>query len=238
MAYKQRGYNRDTPFELVRDYKLFAIVCEGRKREPEYFKKFQYLSKKIKVDVIGTYINDDETQTHFDDKSAPRWVTDRAIRYIEKEGLIDEDELWFVIDKDHWEEIQLREIASLCDKNPNWHIAISNPCFEVWLYFHMRSDITSSESTCSGEFKTEIDRLEAGGYNPLRFIQRFQDAVVNAKTADSDSNHYLPKLKETKVYKLGEAIIARVSRADLVRFINHKIPELIRFENAWRSRRK
>jgi hypothetical protein len=238
MAHKQRDYDRDTPLELVRDYKLFAIVCEGGKREPDYFKKFQFLSSKIKVDVIETYITDEEMQIYFDDKSAPRWVLDRAIRYIDKVGLIDEDDLWFVIDRDEWEENQIREIASYCDENPNWHLVISNPCFEVWLYFHMRSDITISESTCCNEFKTEIARFDPGGYNPLVFIQRFQEAIVNAKAADSDKDYFLPKFKETKVYQLGEAVVAKVSRADLVRFINYKIPELIRFENAWRSRRK
>ena len=32
---KKRGYSREV--ELVRDYKLFAIACEGGKRESEYF---------------------------------------------------------------------------------------------------------------------------------------------------------------------------------------------------------
>jgi hypothetical protein len=35
MGYKKRGYNRNTPIHLVRDYKLFVIACEGAKREPE-----------------------------------------------------------------------------------------------------------------------------------------------------------------------------------------------------------
>ena len=58
MAYKKRGYVRDTPVELVRDYKVFAIACEGGKREPEYFNRFQYLSGKIKVDVIENFVNE------------------------------------------------------------------------------------------------------------------------------------------------------------------------------------
>jgi hypothetical protein len=36
MMRKKRGYKREV--ELVRDYKLFAIACEGGKREPDYFK--------------------------------------------------------------------------------------------------------------------------------------------------------------------------------------------------------
>lgn len=56
MRPKKRGYNRDTPMELVRDYKVFAIACEGIKTEPRYFNVFQYVSGKIKVDVIENQI--------------------------------------------------------------------------------------------------------------------------------------------------------------------------------------
>ena len=49
---KKRGYSRDVPQELVRDYRLFAIACEGGKREPDYFKLFEHFSKRVKVDVI------------------------------------------------------------------------------------------------------------------------------------------------------------------------------------------
>jgi hypothetical protein len=237
MAHKKRGYDRDIPFELVRDYKLFAIVCEGGKREPDYFKKFQYLSKKIKVDVIESCVTDDEMQIYFDDKSSPKWVLERAIKYIDKVGLIDEDDLWIVIDRDKWKEDQIRELASYCDENKNWHLVVSNPCFEVWLYFHMKSDITLSEAISCHEFKAEIGRFDRGGYNPLIFIQRFQEAILNAKATDSDPDHFLPKHKETKVYQLGEAIVSKVSGADLISFINNKIPELIEYENSWRRRR-
>src|SRR4030042_359862 len=100
MGHKKRGYLRDTPLELVRDYKLFAIACEGGKREPGYFNIFQYLSRKIKVDVIENYVTDNEMQLKYEDKSAPKWVLDRAMKYIEKNDLIDEDDLWILIDRD------------------------------------------------------------------------------------------------------------------------------------------
>ena len=156
MGHKERGYKRDTPVELVRDYKLFAIACEGGKREPGYFNVFQHLSRKIKVDVIENYVTDDEMFKRYETNSAPKWVLDRAVRYIEKNDLKDEDDLWFVIDKDRWTEAQIRELGSYCDKYPNWHLVISNPCFEIWLYFHKKADIKSSGSISCADFKKEI----------------------------------------------------------------------------------
>lgn len=53
------------------------------------------------------------------------------MKYIEKNDLKDEDDLWFVIDKDRWTDAQIRELANYCQGYANWHIVISNPCFEV-----------------------------------------------------------------------------------------------------------
>lgn len=41
MPRPKRGYKRSIPTqELARDYKLFAIACEGSVREREYFQYF------------------------------------------------------------------------------------------------------------------------------------------------------------------------------------------------------
>lgn len=228
MGHKKRGYKRDTPLELVRDYKLFAIACEGGKREPGYFNTFQYLSRKIKVDVIENYVTDNEMLRKHDNNSAPKWILDRAVRYIEKNDLKDEDDLWFVIDKDRWTDSQIRELALFCQDFPNWHLVISNPCFEVWLYFHKKIDIKSSKSVSCNDFKREISAFEKGGYNALKFIPLFQDAILNARANDSDVNHFMPKVKETKVYLLGETIVNEVPNTDIIEFINVTIPELIK----------
>jgi len=227
MGHKKRGYKRDTPLELVRDYKLFAIACEGGKREPGYFNVFQHLSRRIKVDVIENYVTDEEMSRKYETNSAPKWVLDRAMRYIEKNDLKDEDDLWLVIDKDRWTDSQIRELASCCEKYPNWHIVISNPCFEVWLYFHKRADIRSSSSNTCSDFKKEISSFEKGGYHPLKFLPDFQTAIKNAKDNDSDAGHFMPKIKETKVYLLGEAVLAQVNNSDITEFVNVTIPRLL-----------
>lgn len=224
---KKRGYQREIPIDLVRDYKLFAIACEGSKREPEYFKKFRHISNKIAVDVIEDIVSDEEALTINANKSAPKWVLDRAMRYIEKEGLHEDDDLWFVMDIDRWSEQQLREVANYCNQFPNWHIVLSNPCFEVWLYFHKRSDISISKSITCSDFKNEISTFEKGGYNPISFLADLSNAISNAKVADSDKNHFIPKVNETKVYELCEAVLATIGKNDFDTFIQKVLPALM-----------
>lgn len=225
---KKRGYNRETPLKLVRDYKLFAIACEGDKTEPKYFNTFKHLSKKIAVDVIQDVVSEDEAISINPNKSAPRWVLDRALRYIEKEGLNDEDELWFVMDIDRWEESQLREIAQHCDDNPNWHIVLSNPCFETWLYYHKTSNIENVDSITCKELKHELSKFNKQGYHPYDFIKNLPEAIKNSKNADSNPDYYFPDKGVTKVYKLGEALLSVIGVNDFQNFIDVTLVNLIK----------
>jgi hypothetical protein len=229
---KKRGYSRDTPQALARDYKLFAIACEGTKREPEYFNLFSQISRKVTVDIIESKVTDAELQSKHKDSSAPRWVLDRAIAYIEKEGLDRADDLWFVIDKDRWSIEQLREIADYCDQYPNWHIVLSNPCFEVWLYFHKKSTFSGGATASCGDLKQTLASMETGGYHPYKFIPFLEDAIKNAKGADTDPNHFMPGPMETKVYQLGEALLTFIGKKDFNEFISNRLPILIKADIA------
>jgi hypothetical protein len=229
---KKRGYNRDVPSELVRDYKLFAIACEGGKREPQYFNVFKYLSPRLAVDVIENIVTDEEMATTSVHKSAPKWVLDRAMRYIEKEGLSTEDELWFVLDRDRWSEEQIRSIQTYCEQESNWHVAISNPCFEVWLYFHMRENISYSKSNTCNNLKQEISDFVIGGYHPLKFIPNIKNAIINAEKMDVNHGYFMPEIKATKMYKLAKSIMAFVGENDFNIFLNVTLVKLIEAEEA------
>jgi len=220
---KTRGYTRDIPKKLKRDYKLFAISCEGGKREPEYFSFFEQISNRIKVDIVEEIISNSEMRSKYQTKSAPKWVLDRAIKYIDSEGLIEEDDLWFVIDKDDWSNEQLRIIADYCKDYPNWHIVISNPCFEVWLYFHKKDDMKKFKNLKCKELKSELGKFEQGGYNPQKFIPYFFDAISNARKNDTNKKHFMPDNCETKMYQLGEALIEVIGKNNFKWFLSEKL---------------
>jgi hypothetical protein len=227
---KQRGYKRETPEALLRDYKLFAIACEGGKREPEYFNLLRFISRRVSVDIIQDVVSDEEMETTHQNKSAPRWVLDRAMRYIEKEGLSDEDELWFVLDKDRWSDEQLREIFEYCQQKTNWNIVISHPCFEVWLYFHKKKEIDNSGLSSCNDFKRDLSTFFSGGYHPLKFIGHIVQAAANARESDTDKEHFLPAPYRTKLYLLAESVMSFVGNNDFERFLTVIIPDLIKSE--------
>ncbi len=187
MPRKNRGYKRGEPF---RDAILFVIACEGAVREKEYFELLATRSSQIKITVLENKGGN----------SAPKWVLDSAANFVEQKELRDDDQLWFVMDVDLWPADQLRTIHEECEKRNNWHMALSNPCFEVWLYMHF-DDIQNSTSTSARELKAEINSKVRGGYNKKVFIPAIREAHRRSLALDA-VNHFMPEFMRTKLHLL------------------------------------
>lgn len=191
-----RGYKRGEPY---RDSRLFVIACEGEKREKEYFEELNSKSQRIKIKILEP--SEDESG-----KSAPKWVLDRAVRYIDEFSLAKDDSLWFVMDVDNWEDSDLRNIQKECDKNQNWYLALSNPCFEVWLFMHMADILSTDAATCK-ELKSQLHTISKGGYNPKKYIENINVAIQAAQGLDQDPDHFMPELNRSKLYQLAQELI-------------------------------
>ena len=188
MPRKNRGYKRGEPH---RDAILFVIACEGAVREREYFEYLGTHSSQIKITVLENK----------DGNSAPKWVLDSAARHVAEKELKEGDQLWFVMDVDRWPEDQLRAIHEECEKRTNWHMALSNPCFEVWLYMHI-DDILNSTSTNARELKNELSSKVKGGYNKKVFIPAIRDAHRRSLALDDNAEHFIPEFMRTKMHFL------------------------------------
>lgn len=70
------------------------------------------------------------------------------------------DSIWFVIDTDSWEkEGKIQPLRAFCENQNGeisekynevkpyqaWKVAQSNPCFEIWLYYHIYQERPSEE---------------------------------------------------------------------------------------------
>ncbi len=131
---KPRPLNRK--ISHLRDTKLIIIAAEGRKTEKQYFGIFK--NHRVQVVVIPSD----------DNRSAPEYILARLNGYTEEYQIGENDELWLMVDTDRWGAKKLSEICQEAVKK-NYLLAISNPCFEVWLYLHLR-EIDHTISTCRG----------------------------------------------------------------------------------------
>jgi hypothetical protein len=121
---------RQKPF---RDARRFFVAVEGERTEKWYLDGLQAhgLVDERRVQVLVLEAEEG--------RSAPKWVLSRldaavsapAARF--KRGL---DEAWMVLDVDRWPRPELTASAREC-RERGWSMALSNPCFEVWLILHL-----------------------------------------------------------------------------------------------------
>jgi hypothetical protein len=102
---------------------LFVIAIEGTKTEDLYFEKFN--CRKVKVDILPTL------KGH----STPESVLERLRKYKSENDIGEDDECWLVVDVDDRSEEKLKKVFSDAIEE-QFQIAISNPCFEFWLFLH------------------------------------------------------------------------------------------------------
>ena len=194
----QFHYQKKPPF---RDAFFFIIVCEGTNREPDYFRFFDGMSSRVKVVPLKSVGG-----------SAPNQLFGVAIS-AEKEFSVDpnEDKLWFVIDTDRWRK-QLHEIRQEADKHPHWKVAQSNPCFEVWLYFHGKSTLPELDriDEC-GNWKGLLPRVIKGGFNSDTHPIAIETAIENAK-ASYEATGYFPNPGSTQIWVLGEELLPLIKK--------------------------
>lgn len=188
-SYKKGGAHRDA--------RTFIIIAEGE-REDSYFAFFNEINQRIRIHIVPREANN----------SAPSHFLHRLARFEESEEYSkkDNDLLWFVLDVDRWERAQIDELIEACKNEEHWNIAISNPCFEVWLHYHFDAPLVDIGENCAALKQTLPNKI-AGGYNRNAVCLLIEKAMVNAKNGDTHPKHDFPERMQTKLYKLAQQMI-------------------------------
>lgn len=213
-----RSFTRDSEY---RDAKYIVIATEGSETEPRYFEDLALSARcrnpRVHIEVIYR-------ERGSETSSAPNHVLRQLMEYEEVHGLVEGDELWIVIDRDKWELSMLTEVARLVRQN-GYHLADSNPCFELWLLLHHRSldyytklELTELKENRKEKFRSRRRRLDlelmniCGSYDRSNlktydYIPHIDVAIANAKNADSSKNNRWLNNIGSRVYRLAQSII-------------------------------
>jgi RloB-like protein len=190
-----RSYN-------IRDAQLFIIATEGAKTEKSYFEIFR--NSRIKIEVLATGAKND---------SAPHHVIERLNEFSEKYDFGEKDSLWLVLDVDNWGNKNLSTVCRQA-KQKKYRLAISNPCFEVWLCLHL-IDLDPTDTTCQ-DFKTRL-RSILGSYNSSNldaspFLEHIQAAIERAKKLHPNANQNWPLTPGSHVYRVIEMLFIAMKK--------------------------
>lgn len=216
------------PIPLVREggflqaEKMFILSYEGSVSEKKYFEDFrksEFFNNSGLIEVISLKRPEDRGS---DPINVKKLLQEAKKEYNFKKT----DEFWLVIDRDDWEEIHHIDFDKLvndCKMERNFFLAMSNPCFEIWLVLHLKDinefadeeKMTLLANKKISNSKHYIDKvlsdIQGRGYNkrpnPQTFLPLTNTAIARAKELDSKREEY-PKHVGTHIYKLIEKLIA------------------------------
>jgi hypothetical protein len=188
-----------------RDDRLFILATEDTHAPEQYFRNLNF--NQVKVLVLPTT----------DGESAPAAIVERLCNAYEKTSLNRqlEDEFWLLMDTDHhFQPNHCRGTLQALDRarQKNFGIAISNPCFEVWLLLH-HTDL--SEPLVPSSAAEALLRSTLGSYNKAnldstQFIYALVLAAIQRARRLEElkpAEGYIPSNPGTQLYRLLEAIL-------------------------------
>lgn len=208
--------------EAFLDARLIVIASEGKDTERIYFKALakEYTNPRVHVHILKR--SEDEKNN-----SSPEHVLEQLNEYKCQYELEADDELWLVTDKDHWTEAMLSRVATECMQDVSMHMALSNPCFELWLLLHLVdvASLTPEEqrlwmenrrkSKSSNPYLKVLLRQKMGSYHEsaydvLTLIQHVEVAIERARLLDKNPADRWPQTLGTRVYLLAESVMNRI----------------------------
>lgn len=199
MILTNRLFQRAAP---SRDAKVFYIFCEGRCRENEYFNYFEELDSRIILKIVPPEDSDN---------NSPEGLYKKACNFLVKTKdnpnpqyeFSNVDEVWFVIDTDQWKG-KIDNLRKNCLNHERWMVAQSNPCFEVWLYYHLHSQKPKPEDVEKfNGWKSFVNKSIKGGFDSRKHSIFIGTAIENTKKNYSETNGKID-IACTEVFKLAE----------------------------------
>jgi RloB-like protein len=186
----------------LRDDRLFIVACDDTYAPKQYFDFFQIT--RIHVHVVPTV----------DGTSSAPHVLNRLVD-IEHE---DDDELWMLLDTDHCTQGGHLPtfIKAIHDaKQRGVQVALSKPCFELWLLLHHVHAVEVKDLADAKAVEAKL-RAVIGGYNKTKLKNQYFDfekvakACVSAKAIDAAAfGGYIPDRNTSRVYLLWQAIASK-----------------------------
>jgi hypothetical protein len=194
-----------------RDDRFFIVATEDTHAPKQYFSSLSL--PRVKVLVLET--------PEGTGQSAPDHVLDRLRAYQDeaqkRREVQDDDQFWMMMDTDH--HIEGRHKAGFLDvlraaDNLGFHVAISNPSFELWLLLHHvpveKGDILPDGPSVVSRLQEVLHTYRKDAIQPERFgYERVPAAISRARALEETPDRpkgYWPEELGTRVYVLMEAL--------------------------------
>ncbi len=192
MRGKSRPFKRRS---AIRKYKRrYYLVCEGNVTEPDYFNQLKGIYRDSIIDIKCLKKR----------QSAPKYLIQYALEA--QSDLRKGDELWILLDVDNWTQEQFEGLEKWSSQKVDRYVAVSKPCFEIWLVLHEQDPKDCSKKACQSYFQENIAYRNKRIRMNWLTAEKLSNAVTRAKARDISNQGIVPDVPTSRVYKLIENI--------------------------------
>lgn len=175
------------------------IVTEGTQTEPQYFEGLKKHLRATGLDVVGVDVHGIGRD--------PERIVDEAARRMKAARREPYDEVWCVFDVDRHDLSPARASA----RRAGVSVAISNPCFEIWLLWHFIDQFASIDAKALK--KALGGHGLSGKHLPVAFpYHRYVDAISRSGKNLPDDGYTVPPNPGSSVSRVASAVVGASGR--------------------------
>ena len=173
--HQRRPLRREVERRATR--RTVLVFCEGERTEPEYLRALKREPAVREVASVDIWARDETAG------SAPLTLVTAAAearaRSSAEEGEV--DEVWCLFDVE-WprNHPKLREAVALAETS-DVNVAISNPCFELWLALHFADQTAWLDTNSANRLRRRHDGRSDKGLDGSVYMARRTDAARRAR---------------------------------------------------------
>lgn len=211
------GYEKN---EGVFSYDIVYVISGGEHKEKVFLRELINRKNIHSLRVIFESKTNQGLQPY---QMQELWKRIEVSREICVDGenyqLDDVDRVFLLSDVDEFYE-QLIQIEG--KNEPEYQWIISNPCFEMWLYYCFRDspqrDLAIIEplpvSQRSQKMKRLCKDLIDGGMRPEKAFEQMEKGIENSERYYEEDDNGIPVLYATQMHKMAQHLLERMNRND------------------------
>lgn len=233
-----KGYEKT---DGVMSYSIVCVISGGEKRERDFLKTLirQKDLRSLRVAFIskeGQGLQPYQMQEQWEEiqKTKTIAIDDRNFQLDEM------DKVFLLSDVDEFYEQLVRILESHgVEDQGEW--IISNPCFEIWLYYcfcdkpleDLASIIPLSPKQRSQELKHVGHNIVTGGLNGIKAFEHMQEGIAHSSRYYAEDSNAIPVLFATQMHKMAQFLIETMNRnrSEYDEFVKRKQQQRLE----WRS---
>ena len=157
--------------------RTFLVFCEGTRTEPDYIKALR--QEPAVRDSASIDIRIDLNASGAVPLTLVNAAAEARYRSSREQGEI--DEVWCLFDVEWPQNHPKLAEAKVKAAKAGVRLAISNPCFELWLALHFENRTAWLDNDAAGKLRRDHDKSSGKGLDGSEYMPRRADATQRAR---------------------------------------------------------